>query len=166
MTVAVVSRASIKGTLTTSRDAGDATVALDEGWAKDVTNGTGADQANAAYVDAFSIALSSSMTVDLSGSLADPNNNTTVFAAIKEIQIEADATNTNDIIVGNATNAWLGPLGATAHTIAVKPGGVLKFANYSAAGWAVGAGATDELKLANSAAGSAVTGRITVIGEV
>lgn len=166
MTVALVSRTSVKGTLTTARDGGDATFAVNEGTAYDVTNGTGADQANAVYVDDFSVALSSSNDVDLSSSLVDPNGNTIVFAVIKEIYIKADATNTNSIIVGNGTNPFLAGFGLAAHTWTIKPGGVFHVSDgYSAAGWPVGAGASDVIKLANSGAGTAVTGTIVVVGE-
>jgi hypothetical protein len=168
MAVALVSRSSIKGTLTTSRDGGDATFAVDEGVAKEVSNGTGLDQANAVYVDDFSIAASGTLDIDLAGTLTDAHGNVLVMTAVKEILVKADTTNTNNVVVGNAAaTQFLGPLGAASHTVAVKPGGFYHVSEgYSAAGWAVGAGATDLLRLTNSAAGTAVTGTIVIVGEV
>lgn len=166
MTIALQSRLAIKGTLTTTRDAGDAGVAINETSSYDVADGTGAGQANAIYVDDFSIAASATLDIDLSGSLVDPNNNTKAFTAVKEVLLIADAANANNIIYGNAvSNQFLGPFGAATHTHAVYPGGRLNFANYSAAGWAVANGSTDIIRLTNSAGGSAVTGTIVIIGE-
>lgn len=168
MTIALVSLSSIKGTLTTARDGGDATFSVNEGAAYDVANGTGASQANAVYVDDFSIAASGTSDIDLSGSLVDPNGNTIVFTAVKEIYVKADSTNTNNVVVGGAAaTQFVGPFGGVTHTIAVKPGGFFHVCEgYSAAGWAVAAGSTDLLRLTNSAAGTAVTGTIVVVGEV
>lgn len=165
MTISLEVLARIRGTLTASPDAGTATVPINESAGGDLDDGTGANQANAIYQDAFSIGASSSTTLDLAGSLTDPLNQTKVFTAIKAILIEADSGNTNNIVVGNATNAFTGPFGAAAHTLAIPPGGAVLLFNPSAAGWAVSAGTADELKLANSGAGSAVTGRITIVGE-
>ncbi len=167
MTVALTSKVSIKGVLTTSRDAGDATVPLSVVSSTDVANGTGADQANAYYEDDFSIAASGTLAIDLSGSLVDPNNVTVAFTSVKEILIKADTTNTNNIVYGNAaSNQFLGPLGAATHTIAIKPGGRMSLSEgYSAAGWAVAGGSTDNILLTNSAGGTPVTGTIVIIGE-
>lgn len=164
MTIALTSRASIKGLLTSSRDAGTATVPLDESWSKSIANGTGADQANAAYVDAFVIAAAGSSNVDLSGSLADPNNNTTVFTAIKELLIENDPTSVGNLEVGGAaSNGWFGCFKDATDILVLKPGQSFKWTDYSAAGSAVTAGTGDILKLA--AVGGDITGRIAVVGE-
>ena len=159
-------RASIIGVLTKAVDAGTASIDIEQIVNNTLTDGTGADQGNAVYVDDFSIGASSSSTIDLAGSLSDPLGNTIVFTAVKAILIIADDTNVNNVIVGNATNAFVGPFGAGTHTLAIKPGGVLLVTDgFSAAGWTVGAGSTDELKLANSSSGTAVTGTIVVIRE-
>lgn len=166
MSISLTSRLSITGELTTSRDGGNATFEVHEGSTKTVANGTGADQANGVYVDDFSIAASGTLSIDLSGALTDAHGNALVFTAIKEIAIVADPTNTNDIIIGNGTNPFLGPFGAGAHTVTVGPGGRFNVCNYSAAGWAVTAATADILKLANSSSGTAVTGTIVIVGEI
>ena len=167
MTIALVSRSSIKGTLTTARDGGTAIFTIDTGEANEIGDGTGAGQANAVYRDDFSIAASGTLDVDLSGSLEDALGNALVFTAVKEILIIADATNVNNLVIGNGTNPFVGPLSAGTVTIALKPGGKFHVSDgYSAAGWTVGAGASDVIKLANSGAGTAVTGTIIVVGEV
>lgn len=167
MAIALTSRTSIKGTLTTTRDGGDALFEVNEGRQIDVANGTALGQANAVYVDDFSIAASGTLNIDLAGTLPDPHGNVLVFTAIKEIYINADSTNANNIVVGNGTNPFLGPFGAAAHTVALRPGGFLHVCEgYSAAGWAVTAATADILMLTNSAAGTPVTGTIVIVGEV
>lgn len=167
MAIALTSRSAVKGTLSITRDAGDAAVPISEVANYDIADGTGAGQANAVYIDDFSIAASGTLAIDLSGSLVDPNNVTKAFTAVKEIRIKADATNTNNIIYGNAaTNQFLGPLGAAAHTVVIKPGGLMHHVEgYSAAGWAVVNATNDNILLTNSAGGTAVTGTIVIIGE-
>jgi hypothetical protein len=167
MTVELSSRLAIKGALTTTRDAGDAGVAISEVSSYDIADGTGADQANAIYVDDFSIAASGTLAIDLSGSLVDPNNNTKAFTAVKEILIKADITNTNNLVYGNAaTNQFIGPTASATHTVAIKPGARWNVTDgYSAAGWPVANGSTDNILLTNSAGGTAVTGTIVIIGE-
>lgn len=167
MTIALTSKSSIKGTLTTSRDGGDASFAVDEIASHAVENGTGAGQANAVYVDDFSIAASGTLDIDLSGTLEDAHGNTLVFTAVKEIQIKAASGNTNNVVIGNGTNPFVGPFSAGTVTLALKPGGFFHVSDgYSAAGWTVTGGSADVIKLANSGAGTAVTGTVVVVGEV
>lgn len=167
MPVTIDSLASIKGRQTIVRDGGSAVFDVSEGLIKTVTDGTGIDQANALYIDDFSIAASGTLDIDLSGTLVDAHGTTAVFTAIKEIMVIADVTNTNDIAVGNGgVNSFLGPFAAAANTVSIKPGNRFDVTNYSAAGWAVTAGTGDILRLANSAAGTAVTGTIVIVGRV
>lgn len=167
MAIALTSRSAIKGTLSVTRDAGDAAVPISEVSNYDIADGIGAGQANAVYIDDFSIIASGTLAIDLSGSLVDANNVTKAFTCVKEILIKADATNTNNIVYGNAaTNQFLGPTAVAAHTVAIKPGARWNVTDgYSAAGWSVVNATTDNILLTNSAGGSVVTGTIVIIGE-
>jgi hypothetical protein len=166
MTIALEFLARIRGSLSSSGDGGVASLPVAEGLTIDFANGTGLNQGNAVYIDEFSIAASGSLDVDLSGSLTDRLGNALVFTAIKAVLVIADATNTNNVVVGGDANAVLLGFGAAAQSFAVPPGGCMALANPSAAGWTVTAGTGDILQLANSGAGSAVTGTLVVIGEV
>jgi len=129
-----------------------------------LTSGVGAGQADLLYEVAINIAASGSQTYDLAGALADAFGTTLTFVSIKAIEIEADAANVNDIVMGNAASAqFVGPFGGATHTIAVKPGGraLLVAPN---TGWAVTATTGDILKLANSGGTTAVTGKLRIIG--
>lgn len=158
-------RAGISGKLSTDGDGGTAYLDINERIAKALSNGTGADQANAVYLDKFSIAASGSLNIDLAGTLTDRLGNPLVFTAVKAILLIADGTNVNNLIYGNGTNPFVGPLSAGSATITLEPGGCALLLTPSAGGWAVVAGTGDVIKLANSGAGSAVTGTIVIVGE-
>lgn len=165
MTISLTSAASIRGTLSTTGDGGAASLAISEGLTKTVEHGTIINAATHIYIDEFSIAASGTLDIDLSGSLEDRLGNAAVFTAIKEILLIADATNTNNVVYGNGTNPFVGPLTSGANTVTLLPGNRFNVTNYSAAGWPVSGGSADVIKLANSAAGTAVTGTIVIIGE-
>jgi hypothetical protein len=162
----LTSKGSIKGTLTSSEEGGTSSYDVDEGYTFNVADGTLAGQANAVYIDDFDIAPSGTLAIDLSGSLVDVLGDAVVFTAIKEIYLEADAANVNNVVIGAGTFPFVGGNNAGANTFAVKPGGIYHVCDgYSAGGWAVGAGASDGIQLANSGGGTNVTGRIILVGE-
>lgn len=146
-----------------SPDLGQAAFSLDQMFETLFANGAGANQANLVYQDAFSIAASGNTTYDLSGSLTSPLSSV-VFARTKLLLITADATNTNDVVVFNGTNPFVGPFDDGTLTCTLKPGGGILIWNPSATGWAVSNGSNDVIKLANSSSGSAVTGKIIALG--
>lgn len=162
----LTSKGSIKGTLSSVEGGGTSTFDIDEGYVYNVGDGTLAGQANAVYVNAFTIAASGNLDIDLAGSLVDVLGDALVFTAIKEIYLEASPANTNNVVIGGAATPFVGGNNAGANTFAVKPGGLYHVCDgYSAAGWAVGAGASDILRIANSGAGSTVSGRLIIVGE-
>lgn len=131
----------------------------------DFANGTGANQFDLLFTDTRTIAASGSEDLDLAGVLADALGATLTMAEVVGIMITAAAANTNNVVVGDATSPV--PLfGGTNPTISVKPGGVFLIAAPNAAGqFTVGAGSTDDLKIANSGSGTSVTYTISVLGR-
>ncbi len=128
------------------------------------TTGTGAGQvADLMYEAAINIAASGSTNIDLNGATTDPFGNAIAMVKLKGIFVFADATNTNDIVIGNGTNGITTPFGALAHTVQVPPGGFFAI-GHPGAGWTVTAATADILKLANSGAGTSVTGKVILIG--
>lgn len=127
--------------------------------------GTGADQADILWADERTIGASSSEDLDLAGVLTDAFGATVAAAELVMILIVAAAANTNNVVVGDATSPI--PLfGGTNPTFAVKPGGVFLAAAPAAAGLlTVGAGSTDDLKIANSSSGSSVTYQIAILAR-
>jgi len=121
-------------------------------------------QANKLFTDKRTLAASATENLDLAGVLVDAFGTVITFAAVKALMITAADANVNDVVIGNAAaTAWVGPFGAGTHTVAIRPGGVAMFVAPKT-GWAVGAGATDFLKVLNGGAGSAVEYDIVVVG--
>ncbi len=166
MNIALQVAAQIRGWISQAGDGGVATLQLAEGSMIAFTQGTGADQGNVCYVDKFSIAASGSLSLDLTGgTLIDRFGNALIFTAIKAILLIADAANVNNLVYGNGTNPFVGPLSAGTATVTLLPGNEMLVTNRSAAGWSIGVDAADIIKLANSGSGTAVTGTIVIIGE-
>lgn len=127
-------------------------------------SGTGEYQADLIFSDTRTVGASTSEDLDLAGVLADPLGTTLTMVEVVAVLIYADPTNTNNVVVGAATQAV--PLGfaGTAPTFAVPPGGWF-MVGAPEGGWAVGAGATDDLKIANSGAGTSVIYTVIIIGR-
>ena len=130
-----------------------------------LANGTGANQADRVWSRRSTLAASASETWDLNGVLTDTFGNAVNFVKIKGLFLYAASGNTNNVVLGNAAaNAWVGPFGAATHTIATAPDGYLQFIAPGLAGWAVTAGTADQLKVANSGAGTSVTYDLVLVG--
>jgi len=119
-------------------------------------------KANILFSDTRQLAASATEDLDLAGVLTDAFGATITAAEVVAIFIKAHATNTNSLIVGAATQPFAGPLGALG-TYTIKPGEY--YLATSQSGWAVGAGATDDLKIANSAGGTVVDYDVIIIGR-
>lgn len=158
-------KAAIRGQHTRALDLNTAGFPLDAIGSIELLDGVGVNQADRLFTDQRTISASSNDDLDLAGSLADAFGQTITFARIKAILIKAAAANVNDLVVGAAAaNAFVGPFGASTHTVKVRPGGFLLLACPDATGWAVTAGTGDILRIANGAGGSSVTYDIVLIG--
>lgn len=128
-------------------------------------NGTLANQADLVWSDERTLAASTSEDLDLAGVLTDVFGATITAAELVAIYVEAAAANVNDVVIGDATQP-VPLLGGTNPTLSVKPGGAVMMVAPGAAGLAtVGAGATDDLKIANGGSGSAVTYKIAILAR-
>lgn len=133
-------------------------------YAKNLGSGTGTGQADVAWGKTATLAASANEDLDLAGSLSAALGGSAVFVKVKAIQVYADEGNTNSVIVGGAAaTQFVAGFGAATHTFAIPPGGMF-MVTAPAAGWTVGAGSTDFLRIANSAGGTGVTYKILVIG--
>jgi hypothetical protein len=125
-----------------------------------LTNGTGAGQADLFWADERTLAASATEDLDLNGVLTDVFG--AVINALKLVAmvVEANPANVNDVVIGAATNPI--PLfGGTSGTLAIKPGGAMALIAPLAPGQLTITPATaDRLRLANSGAGTAVTYKI------
>lgn len=133
----------------------------------DLTAGTGAGAVDVLYQDTNTLAASANIDIDLSGSLARAIGGTAVFARVRGIYIAADAANTNNVVVGAAAaTQWLSLIGTATGTIILRPGSwfLAGVGSADTTAWAVGAGASDLLRIANSGAGTSVTYTIVIVG--
>ena len=122
------------------------------------------DETDLMFSDNRTLAASASEDLDLRGVLLDAFGATLNFAEVTAIWVEAASTNTNNVVIGGAaSNAFVGPFGAAAHTIALAPGEGVLLTNKL--GWAVTAGTGDLLKVANSGAGTQVKYNIVIVGR-
>lgn len=155
----------VAATATGTEDLGSPTVALSIDRILAFTPGTDAiTKADILFKDTRTLAASASENLDLSGSLTTSFGASIVAAEIVAIYVEASSANTNNVVIGGAaSNTFVGPFGAAAHTIAIKPGAFILLSDQ--AGWPVTAGTGDILKIANSGAGSSVTYNIVIIGR-
>ncbi|MBC7149003.1 MAG: hypothetical protein H5U22_06450 [Rhizobium sp.] len=158
-------RISATATQTASADLGTPTfyaeLAKTFQWASGVT----ANSADLLFSDERTLAASATEDLDLAGVLTDAFGATITMAEVVGVIVVADAANTNNVVLGDATSPV--PLfGGTNGTHAVKPGGVFVAIAPNASGlFTVGAGSTDDLKVANSSSGTSVTYKIMVFGR-
>ena len=130
-------------------------------------NGTGANQANQMFTDVRTLTASASEDFDLSGVLVNSLGVTLAFTAIKAFIIQADSTNSNDVVVGgHATAAMASFFSASAHKVKVKPGGMVALIAPDATGYTVTATTADLLTITNVAGSFSATYKIVVIGVV
>lgn len=125
-------------------------------------NGTTAGKANRLY--AGSVALTDGGTTDLDlagGSLSDVLGAALTFVNVRAIILFARAANTTNVTVGNDAAAFVGPFGAAAHTVVLKPGMCVAF--FDDVGWAVTPTTADILQFVN-AAGAAATVDVLILG--
>lgn len=130
-----------------------------------LADGVGANQADILWTDERTVGASSSEDLDLAGVLTDAFGTVVAAAEVVAILIIASAANTNNVVVGDAT-APIPLFAGTNPTFSVKPGGFFFVAAPNAAGLlTVGAGSTDDLKIANSGAGTGVTYQIGILAR-
>jgi len=161
---ALTAKAVSKVVVTDYSSADDEAVnlAFTESQSVDFANGTGAGNANEAWIDSRALSASTSEELDLAGGLTRAGYAYT-FTKVKVLRVEAASTNAEDIEVGGAdANQFVGPFGDSSDTVGVPPGGFVTFV-HPGAGWNVAAGTGDLLKVLAGAAGG--TYRITVVGE-
>jgi len=129
------------------------------------SSGTAANQADRIFRKQNTLAASGSETLDLAGSLLDVFGATITFARIKLLLVYAATANTNLVQVGGAAaTVFVNWVANSSDIVNVRPGGLLLLTAPDATGYAVGAGASDFLKIANSAAGTPVTYDIVLVG--
>lgn len=131
----------------------------------ELTDGAGANQANLFWTDQRTLAASASENLDLAGGLTDAFGATLTFVRVKGIIIEAAAANTNSVVVGgHGSAAFVNWVSDATDKLVVRPNTVFALLSGDATAYAVTATTGDMLTITNSAGGTSVTYKITIIG--
>ncbi|MBI5724600.1 MAG: hypothetical protein HZA50_11615 [Planctomycetes bacterium] len=132
------------------------------------TSGTGANQADRAYTNEFTLASGSTTVLDLTSTsvFTDNFNSSAVMARVKEITITNPTatygSNTGTLEVGSgATNPWLGFLKDGTDKVTVRPGGQISFHAPDATAMAV---STASCNLQFEASGGNVSPQVVILG--
>lgn len=156
-------QAGIAAVLTGAADVGRNQLDIDFPSEIALANGTTTGKADRIFSDQRTLAASAAENLDLAGSLTNALGEAVVFAKIKAIYVRAADGNTNNVVVGNVANGFVGPFGAATESVAIPPGGAF-LAAAPKAGWPVTANTADLIKIANSGAGSAVIFDLVIVG--
>lgn len=163
-TVTGTSKAQCSPSLSVANDLANLTWAPN--YSKTITwaSGVAANQVNEVFAEDRTLAANTNEDLDLTGvMLQNPGGTNIAFARVKELLI-VNLSATQTLTVGGAASfAWVGPFGATTHTIKVEAGGFLHLVAPTAAGWPVTAGTADLLRVANNA-GASCDYRIMILG--
>ena len=127
-------------------------------------DGSGLDQANRAWWDTRTIAISGTDDLDLAGVLTDAFGAAITFSRVKAILVLPWLSNVNNVVVGGAPSNAFPLFSDVTDKIPVRPGGQLLIVAPDATAYAVTAGTGDILRIANSGAGSTVTYDIAILG--
>lgn len=158
-------RLTLAATLVGDLDLQTVRAALNEDKRIGLASGTGANQADLVWSDTRTLAASGSESLDLAGSLTDALGASLSFARVKVILISAAAGNTNNVVVGGASeDAFVGPFADATDKLVVRPGGMVAIAAPDATAYAVTASTADLLQVANSAGTTSVTYDVVIIG--
>lgn len=158
---------SLAGTFSGDNDLSTLSQAINYSKSYNLTNGTGADQANMIWMDQRTITASSTDDLDLAGSLTNAFGTTITFTSIKGIIVYAATANTNDVLIGgDGSAAFINWVSNSSDIVVVKPGGLFALVNPQANGYAVTATTGDILQIANSSSGTSVVYDIILLGEI
>lgn len=132
-----------------------------------LATGVAAGQADRIFFDERTLGASANEDLDLVGTtLLDVFGDAFSVLRVKALHVRALPGNANNVVVGAAAaTQWAAFLGA-AGTMTLRPGSdvTLKAGSADATCYVSAAGATDLLRVTNSAGGSSVTYQIVIIG--
>lgn len=130
----------------------------------ELSNGTGANSADLCFHDTRSLAASATEDLDLAGSLAGPFGAAQVFVELRAVLISAAAANTNNVRVTRPASNGVPLFLAAGDGVDIPPGGVFLWSCPADGKVTVTAATGDLLTITNSAAGTAVSYDVVLIG--
>lgn len=128
-------------------------------------DGAGLNQASVFYSASRTLAASATENLDLNGTtLFDSFGAALALTKIKGLIIQARASNTTDLTIGNIANGLATIFGAATQSFTLQPGEIFAKLTPSAAGYVVTPTTADLLRVAN-AAGASATYDIIIFGS-
>ena len=135
-----------------------------------LTNGTGANQANILWLDERTVASASNDDLDLNGVLTNAFGATVAAVEVVALfvinEARSGAANTTELTIGAGSNPVTGYLGGSTPTIGpVRPGNFVLLGGGNVGGFGVVTASTgDILRIANSS-GAAATYQIAILAR-
>lgn len=161
------SRVTINPSMTISRDVVSIPYTFAHTKSTSWSNGVGAGAVNEMFDDDRTLADGANEDLDLSGvALQNAQGTNIAFARVKEVFAEHRSGSVSMRMGAAAANAWVGPFGASTHTLELPVGGCIYLNNPTAAGWAVTNATADQLRFTNGAGGGASTYRLILLGAL
>lgn len=158
-------KVNVQGTLTASQNLGSASYNLNQTYAINLLQGSGANQADIIYANTYTIAASGTQNIDLYGVLQDAHGNTINMTTVKGLFVYAYPGNTNNVLIGGAgSNPWATWCNAGTDQVTARPGGFILLGCQDVTGYTVNSSTGHVLQLANSSSGTSVQCDIVVIG--
>lgn len=159
-------RSSLNWNYTNPNSLGDTVNAGSITFSDVLSNGTTAEKADLIYAVAGTIAASGTLTIDLSGSVADVFGNTISMARVKAVIVELTTDTAADYLVfGNSGSNPIGLwFGAVTHTEQIRNGGVMVHYCQDATGWPVVNSASDKILITNHDSVNIATYQLCIIG--
>jgi hypothetical protein len=158
----------VSGTLVKATDLGQLEAPFPLTVAMSFLNGTGAGQADQVYFKTRTLAASANEDLDVAtgGGLTDAAGTAIAMARIKALVVYAAPSNTNNVNVTRPASNGVPWALAAGDGVGVAPGECkVLVARNDATAIAVTAATADLISFANSAAGSAVTYTVVIIGS-
>jgi len=166
MTVSAKILVNVSATDSNALDLGTGTIPYISNTTYTISDGTGANSAEAVFADQRTLTTGGNEDLDLAGSLTDGYGNTITFTKIKGIFVKNSANSGNAIEIGGATgNQFINWVGDGTDQVVVDEGGMFLLYSPIAAGYAVTAGTGDLLRITNTATSANATYDIILIGE-
>lgn len=156
---------SLTGEQTNPLDLGTGSFQFAASLIKNLTSGTGADQADVLFTDERSLATGANEDLDVAAALAGAFGVAAVFAKLKGILILCSTANTTRLTISRPASNGVPMFAAASDALAgLAAGGVFLLWDPSAAGFAaVTAGTGDLINIAN-ASGATATYKVVLIG--
>ncbi len=130
----------------------------------ELTNGTGASNADLMFHDTRTVAASGTDALDLAGVLVSEFGATLTYVELRAVLVSASSANTNNVRVNRPASNGVPLFLAAGDGIDIPPGGVFLWCCPADGKVTVTAGTGDLLNIDNSSSGTSVTYDVVIIG--